>query len=88
MIHNDDSNDSESGTVRLVRTTCKAVHRRGCAKSGFHVTFRKFLRDKGIDSIPLAVFKGNRFNIIFLTMVEYFTYMSICESSLQKLCKL
>ena len=65
MIHDDDTNDSESGTVRLVRTTCKAIHRRGCAKSGCYITFREFLRDKGIDSIPLAAFKGNRFNIIF-----------------------
>ena len=65
MIHNDDSNDSESRTVRLVRTTCKAVHQRGCAKSGCRVTFREFLREKGINSMPLAAFKGNRFNIIF-----------------------
>ena len=56
---------SESGTERLVRTVCKAVKERGCQESGKPVEFKTFLRSKGIHSVPLAPFKGNRFNILF-----------------------
>ena len=55
----------ESGTVRLIRTLCKAVQDRGCQKSGKPFQFRSFLKTKGIDHVPLAPFKGNRFNILF-----------------------
>eukprot|EP00057_Strongylocentrotus_purpuratus_P026366 XP_011680840.1 PREDICTED: uncharacterized protein LOC105446121 [Strongylocentrotus purpuratus] len=57
--------ESGCGTVRLVRTICKAVQDRGCEKAGKPLQFRSFLRTKGITSVPLAPFKGNRFNIIF-----------------------
>ncbi|XP_071501580.1 uncharacterized protein [Diadema antillarum] len=56
----------ECGTVRLVRTVCKSVQDRGCARSGKPVEFRTFLKSKGIEHVPLAPFKGNRFNILFL----------------------
>ena len=35
---------SESGTVRLIRTVCKAVQDRGCEKSGKPVWFREFVK--------------------------------------------
>ena len=60
------SGKSESGTVRLVRTVCKSVQDRGCEKSGKPVYFREFVRTQsGHESVPLAPFKGNRFNILF-----------------------
>ena len=54
---------NESGAVRLVRTVCKAVQDRGCEKAGKPVQFRGFLKiEHGIEELPLAPFKGNRFN--------------------------
>ena len=56
----------ESGTLRLIRTCCKAVQAKGCEKSGRAVQFLTFLQsEKGIEHIPLAPFRGNRFNITF-----------------------
>ena len=57
------SKNSESGTLRLIKTLCKAVQQRGCEKSGRMVDFDLSL--DGITGNPLAQFKGNRFNIIF-----------------------
>ena len=61
----DDSQGNSSGTQRLIRTACKAFHSRGCEKSGCSVHFRTYLRSVGISDIPLSLFRGNRFNIIF-----------------------
>ena len=56
----------ESGTLRLIRTVCKAVQAKGCEKSGRAVQFLTFLQgEKGLDDVPLAPFRGNRFNITF-----------------------
>lgn len=56
----------ESGTLRLIRTCCKAVQAKGCEKSGRAVQFLTFLQsEKGIEHVPLAPFRGNRFNITF-----------------------
>ena len=46
-------------------TACKAFHSRGCEKSGCSVHFRTYLRSVGISDMPLSLFRGNRFNIIF-----------------------
>ena len=59
------SKNNEGGVERLIRTVCKAIQDRGCEKSGKPVHFRAFLRDKGRNFVPLAPFKGNRFNILF-----------------------
>ena len=56
---------SESGTQRLIRTVCKAFHKRGSEQAGYPVQFATYLRSKGIARVPLASFIGNRFNIIF-----------------------
>ena len=57
----------ESGTLRLIRTICKSVSKRGCEKSGRIVTFATYLMDKfQMSEIPLYPLFGNRFNIIFL----------------------
>ncbi|XP_033731138.1 uncharacterized protein LOC117320739 [Pecten maximus] len=59
----------ESGTLRLIRTCCKAFSYNGDAKSGCHGPFmtyiKDFLKENGMQSLPLTPFKGNRFNILF-----------------------
>ncbi|XP_052088201.1 uncharacterized protein LOC127725313 [Mytilus californianus] len=56
----------ESGTTRMVRTVCKAVQDRGCEKAGKPVQSWDFLQTQGqVKEVPLASFKGNRFNILF-----------------------
>ena len=56
---------SEAGTVRLVRTTCKAMCRHGSEQAGVYQPFTAFLRSNMIGKNPLASFRGNRFNILF-----------------------
>ena len=56
---------SESGTVRLVRTACKALSKHGSEQSGIFQSFTTFLFSHGISRNPLASFRGNRFNILF-----------------------
>lgn len=59
------TDSTESGTVRLIRTACKAFQRRGCEKSGCPLQFTTYLKSHGIATNPLIHFKGNRFNILF-----------------------
>jgi len=61
-----DDNNNECRTVRLIRLVCKAFQRRADEKSGYPIQFGTYLRRHGIESVPLAQFRGNRFNIIFL----------------------
>ena len=56
---------SESGIVRLIRTTCKAMERHESEQSGVYQPFTTFLKANGISRNPLAPFRGNRFNILF-----------------------
>ena len=56
----------ESGTLRLIRTVCKAIQERGSEKSGRTVQFSTFMKhERGEELIPLSPFLGNRFNILF-----------------------
>ena len=56
----------ESGTNRLVRTTCKSVQTRGSEKSGRISDFASFLTQEiGLTSVLFIPFKGNCFNILF-----------------------
>ena len=59
------SNKSESGIVRLICTTCKAMCRQASEQSGVYQPFSTYLKSNGIDRNPLATFRGNRFNILF-----------------------
>ena len=58
-----------SDTQCLVRTACKVFHHKGSEQAAtgcslsFHTYYR--FRSNGIFKIPLAPFRGNRFNIIF-----------------------
>ena len=63
--HDLPTNGNSSGTQRLVRTACKSFHARGSQQAGCSTQFRAYLRNKAIDKIPLAAFRGNRFNILF-----------------------
>ncbi len=65
------SNKSESGTVRLIRTACKAFERRGDEKSGCPLQFSTYLKRKDV-SCELLHFRGNRFNIIFANGARVF----------------
>ena len=72
-----------SDTQRLIRTACKAFHSRGSEQAGCSTLFRTFLRRNGVEKLPLAAFRGNRFNILFYDaagvhylksfMIEYLT---------------
>ena len=55
----------ESGTVHMIRTVCSAVQKHGSQRAGAYLYFAQFLKDRGIESMPLATFRGNRFNIVF-----------------------
>ncbi|MBN3312970.1 SPIN4 protein, partial [Atractosteus spatula] len=71
----------ESGTVRLIRSVCKAIHERGCEKSGKSVQFRSFLLSQGkSDHVPLVPFKGNRINAMFHNAAGvYFLHAELLE---------
>ena len=56
---------NEPGSIRLIRTVCKAFEKRGDEKSGCPLQFTAFLKRKGITKNPLIHFRGNRFNVIF-----------------------
>jgi len=56
---------SESGTVRLVSTTCKALNKHGSEQSGKYQSFIAYLLSNNIPKNPLASFRGNQFNILF-----------------------
>ena len=53
------TNESEPGTIRLIRTVCKAFQRRG---DGCPLQFSSYLKRKGLAKNPLIHFRGNRFN--------------------------
>ena len=56
---------SESGTLRLIRTACKAFSKHGCEQSGVYQSFTTYLLSNNITKNPLLSFRGNRFNILF-----------------------
>lgn len=69
---------SESGIVRLIRTTCKAMCKHANEQSGVYQPFTAFLKSTGIARNPLATFRGNRFNILFYDAgVVYYLSSSI-----------
>ena len=81
-----------SGTQRLIRTACKAFHHRGSEQAGCSTHFRTYLRQKGIQNVPLASFRGNRFNIVFYDATGVFylkshmvDYLKHCHGQLNRL---
>ena len=66
ICENDDQVPGRSsGTQHMIRTACKAFHHRGSEQAGCSLHFRAYCQTNGILKIPLAPFRGNRFNIIF-----------------------
>ena len=57
--------NTEAGTIKLIRTACKAFERRDDEKSGCALQFHTYLRRLGVKKVHLAHFRGNRFNILF-----------------------
>ena len=57
----------ESDTLCLIRTVSKSVSKRACKKNVRMVTFATFLKENNnMSDIPLYLFSGNRFNILFV----------------------
>ena len=90
----DTPSSGEAGAIRLIRTACKAFQRRADEKSGCPVHFTTYLRRHGIQKVPLANFRGNRFNIIFLNGARVFylhkhilDFLSNCWGPQNKLLK-
>ena len=54
---------TEAGCIRFIVTACKAFEKQGDQKSGRPLQFLSFLKQKGIQTVPLVHF---RFNIIFI----------------------
>ncbi|MCH2377670.1 MAG: hypothetical protein MK231_04815, partial [Pelagibacterales bacterium] len=80
LAHGGYSNGGESGTLRLIRTLCKAVQERGCEKSGRMVEFQLALEDSGLPENPLIPFKGNRFNVLFYNAGMIYYLHDKCKS--------
>ena len=57
---------TDSGTVRLARTTCKALATGADEKIGAYRQWNTYLRNAGVSKRYLQTFHGNRFNIVFL----------------------
>ena len=73
QAHLDDTqNNSGSGTVRLIRTACKAFEKRGDEKSGYPLQFNTYLNQNGVEKNPLIHFRGNRFNVVFANGARVF----------------
>ena len=73
---------SESGVVRLITITCKAMGRHGSEQSGVYQLFTTFLKSNNIKHNPLSPFKGNRFNILFYDAGVVFYLSSLIKKFL------
>ena len=72
-------NKSEPGTIRLIRTACKAFSRHGSEKSGVYQHFTAFLKINNVPRNPLASFRGNRFNIAFYDAGAFYHIAPLAE---------
>ena len=72
--------EHESGTVRLIRTACKAFERRGDEKSGCPLHFEAYMKRKEIPLKKLIHFRGNRFNVVFANGARiYYLHQHIAD---------
>jgi hypothetical protein len=78
---------NESRCLRLIRTVCKAFSCGGDEKSGAHGPFsiyvKRFLKEKGLHSLPIERFRGNRFNILFSNAAGVYYLISKLKEFLQ-----
>lgn len=63
-VHEEETS-TQSGTLRLIQTVCKAVQKQCSQNAGCRVMFRAYLEMQGIKIFPISKFEGNRFNIVF-----------------------
>lgn len=79
---------SESGTLRLVRTCCKAFSCGGDEKSGVYgpcsIFCKDYLSQHHMKSVPLGRFRGNRFNILFANAANCFFLHGQMKQFLEK----
>jgi len=73
----------EPGTIRLIRTACKAFSKYGSEKSSVYQSVTAFLKSNGVQQNPLASFCGNRFNIIFYDAGALYYIAPIVETFLR-----
>ena len=78
---------SEPGCLRLIRTVYKAFSCGGDENSGAHGPFSlyviPFLEEKGLHSLPIERFRGNRFNILFSNAAGVYFLISKLKEFLQ-----
>ena len=60
----EDNTSSEAGTIRLIRSACKAIQKQCSQQAGCHIMFKAYLKAQGISIFPIAKFQGNHFNIV------------------------
>jgi len=66
VAHCDSSPDqAKASTVQFIQTACKALQKHGDERYGQALQFASYLKQQGIQKLPLSHFKGNRFNTIF-----------------------
>lgn len=76
--------DTESGTLRLIRTACKAFEKRGDEKSGCPLQFSAYLKRRGVaETSGLIHFRGNRFNVVFTNGARVYKLISHIVDFLQ-----
>ena len=59
-------NNKESGTIRMVRNTCKAQSRGGDEKSGCQKAWKTYIKNIHNNGTYFLPFRGNRFSVAFL----------------------
>ena len=74
---------SESGSCRLTRTACEALHPRGSQTAGVSEYFNVHLAEIGLEN-NLVEFIENRFNIIFYNSAAVFYHRSHIQDFLLK----
>ena len=76
---------AEAGVTRLVRTSSKAFHHRGCDKSGVEEFFTPYLQTEFKVKNHLVHYVGNRANILFEGSAAAYFHLSHMKSFLQLL---
>ena len=64
-LHTEKLCTAESGTLRLIRSACKAIQKQCSQNAGCHIMFKAYLETQGVEIFPISKFVGNRFNIVF-----------------------
>ena len=76
------NNDDESGTLRLIRTSAKALTKRGCDQAGVNSYFESFLATHN-RSNHIVTYVGHRFNVMFVDAAAVFYHKDDIKTFLQ-----